>query len=157
MMQKNQFKNCPVGFRPFTPRGRIVGTARRRPQGGFTLIEILIAMTIFSTSFLALAAGATTVMKSNHSSYNSTIATNMAQDKLERFMAEGLDFLCTDFDVDGCFDTPDSGSGSSVTFDRSWRITSFLTDTVTVNKIEIKVDWTDQTAHSVTITSAASQ
>jgi len=88
MIKKNQFKNCPVGFRPFTSRGRIVGTARRRPQGGFTLIEILIAMTIFSTSFLALAAGATTVMKSNHSSYNNTIATNLAQDKLEELMAE---------------------------------------------------------------------
>ena len=86
-MQKIQFKNCPVGFRPFTPRGRIIGIAPLKPQGGFTLIEILIAMTIFSTSFLALAAGATTVMKSNHSSYNNTIATNMAQDKLEQLMS----------------------------------------------------------------------
>ena len=155
-MQKKQFKNYPVGFRPFTPRGRIIGIARRRPQGGFTLIEILIAMTIFSTSFLALAAGATTVMKSNHSSYNSTIATNMAQDKLEQFMAEGLPLACTAFTVAGCFDNPDSGSGSSVTFNRSWKISNLAVDGVTVNKIEIKVDWTDQTAHSVTLTSAAS-
>ena len=156
-MQKKQFKNCPVGFRPFTPRGRIIGIAPLKPQGGFTLIEILIAMTIFSTSFLALAAGATTVMKSNHSSYNNTIATNMAQDKLEQLMAgTALPVACSAFTVAGCSDTPDSGSGSSVTFDRSWQITSFATDGVTVNKIEIKVDWTDQTDHSVTITTAAS-
>ena len=35
------------------PASRIV---RRRPQSGFTMIEVLMAMTIFSTSFLALAA-----------------------------------------------------------------------------------------------------
>ncbi len=63
--------------RSIAPQSAPVKWGRITPQGGFTLIEILMAMTIFSTSFLALAAGATTVMKSNHSSYNSTIATNL--------------------------------------------------------------------------------
>jgi len=165
MMQKKPVH--PVQYKSVTSRARTMETRsiapqsapvkwkRITPQGGFTLIEILIAMTIFSTSFLALAAGATTVMKSNHSSYNSTIATNMAQDKLEELMATGLPFVCTDFTIAGCFETLSSPS-NQVAFNRSWQITSFLTDGVTVNKIEIKVDWTDQTAHSVTITSAAS-
>ncbi len=131
------------------PASRIV---RRRPQGGFTLIEVLMAMTIFSTSFLALAAGATTVMKSNHTSYNSTIATNMAQDKLEQLMAGVALPSCPNFS--NCEDTPTSPS--EVTFNRSTKIGSLAVDGVTVNKIEIKVDWTDQTAHSVTITSAVS-
>ena len=135
------------------PATRIV---RRRPQGGFTLIEILIAMTIFSTSFLALAAGATTVMKSNHTSYNSTIATNMAQDKLEELMAGMvLPVACTAFTVAGCSDTPTSPS--NVTFNRSWQINDLNVDTVTVKQIQIRLIWTDQTAHSVTITSAVNQ
>ncbi len=153
MSQKKQVKNCLVGNRPFTPRDRVFAIARRRPQAGFTLIEILISMTIFTTSFLALAAGATTVMKSNHTSYNSTSATNMAQDKLEELMAGTALPSCDDFT--DCTDTPPSPS--NVTFNRSWKISSLAVDGVTVNKIEIKVDWTDQTPHSVTITSAASQ
>ncbi len=155
MMQKNQFKNCPVGFRPFTPRGRIIGIARRRPQGGFTLIEILIAMTIFSTSFLALAAGATTVMKSNHSSYNSTIATNMAQDKLEQLMAgTALPVACTAFTVDGCSEP--ASSGSSVTFTRSWEIKPNDADLGVIGstRINVKIEWTDQNAHSLIVSTA---
>ncbi len=101
------------------PDARIV---RRGPQGGFTLIEILIAMTIFSTSFLALAAGATTVMKSNHSSYNDTIATTLAQDKLEELMAGTALPTCANFS--DCTDIPATdrlrpriaGNGNSGTF-----------------------------------------
>jgi len=111
-----------------------------------------MAMTIFSTSFLALAAGATTVMKSNHASYNSTIATNMAQDKLEQLMAGVALPPCPNFS--NCTDTPTSPS--DVTFNRSTKIGSLAVDGVTVSKIEIKIDWTDQTTHSVTITSAVS-
>ncbi len=117
-----------------------------------------MAMTIFSTSFLALAAGATTVMKSNHASYNSTIATNMAQDKLEQLMAgTALPVVCTVFPATdpNCYDTPQSPS--NVTFDRSWQIGDWLTpEGVTVKQIQIRLDWTDQTTHSVTITSAVS-
>jgi len=157
MRQKNQFKHCPVGNRPFTPWDRVFALVRRRPQAGFTLIEILIAMVIFSTSFLALAAGATTVMKSNHTSYNSTIATNMAQDKLEQLMAgTALPLGCTAFTVAGCSDTPTS-PGNEVTFNRSWQINDLNVDTVTVKEIQIRLIWTDQTTHSVTITTAVSQ
>ena len=111
-------------------------------------------MTIFSTSFLALAAGASTVMRSNHSSYNNTIATNMAQDKLEQLMAgTALPVACTAFTIAGCSDTPPSGSGSNVTFDRSWRITP--DEPVTgVTRIEILLEWTDQNAHSLTVSTA---
>jgi len=157
MMQKKQFKNCPVGFRPFTPRGRIIGIAPCKPQGGFTLIEILIAMTIFSTSFLALAAGATTVMKSNHSSYNNTIATNMAQDKLEQLMAGGgaaLPVACTAFTVVGCSEP--ASSGSSLTFTRSWEIKPNDADlgVTGITRINVKIEWTDQNAHSLIVSTA---
>ncbi len=141
--------------RSIAPQSAPVKWGRITPQAGFTLIEILLAMVIFSTSFLALAAGATTVMKSNHSSYNSTIATNMAQDKLEQLMAGTALPNCPA--PYSCSDNPNPFSGSSAAFTRSWEITSFFADGVTVNKIEIRVTWTDQTSHSVTITTAVSQ
>ncbi len=139
--------------RSIAPQSAPVKRGRVTPQGGFTLIEILIAMTIFSTSFLALAAGATTVMKSNHTSYNSTIATNMAQDKLEELMAGTALPSCANFS--DCTDTPTSSS--NVTFDRSWKINDLIVDTVTVKQIQIRLTWTDQTTHSVTITTAVSK
>jgi len=119
------------------------------PQGGFTLIEILLAMTIFSTSFLALAAGATAVMKSNHSSYNDTIATTLVQDKLEELMADTLLPTCGGFS--DCKDFP--AVSSSVKFDRRVRITP-NSPVAGVTLIEIRLTWDDHTGHSLTLSSA---
>ena len=161
-MQKKQVH--PVEYKSVTSRARTMETrsiapqsapvkwGRITPQGGFTLIEILLAMTIFSVSFLALAAGATTVMKSNHASYNNTVATNMAQDKLEQLMAGTALPTCADFP--DCTDTPTSPS--NVTFNRSWRITANV-PVAGVTRIEIQLDWNDHTGHSLTLTSAVSQ
>ncbi len=142
-----------MGNRPFTPRGRIIGIARRRPQGGFTLIEILLAMVIFTTSFLAMAAGATTVMKSNHGSYNNTIATTLAQDKLEELMAGTTLPNCPAYTKTDaiCFNKPTTSS--IMTFDRYVRITANA-PVAGVTRIEIKLDWNDHTGHSLTLSSA---
>ena len=150
-MQKKQVH--PVGYKSVTSRARTMETRsiapqsapakwrRITPQGGFTLIEILIAMTIFSASFLGLAAGATTVMKSNHSSYNNTVATNLAQDKLEELRA--LDVTA----VAGGNNTEKVGG---VSFTRTWT----TADADGLRKIKVVISWTDQRAHTLTISSA---
>jgi len=144
----------PVQYKSVTSRARTMETrsiapqsapvkwGRITPQGGFTLIEILIAMTIFSTSFLALAAGATTVMKSNHSSYNNTVATNLAQDILEELRAKKVDKI-----LDGTH--PDKKVGG-VTFERSWT----KKDADGLREIKVIISWTDPRAHTLTISSA---
>ena len=143
----------PVAYKSVTSRARTVETrliapqsapvkwGRITPQGGFTLIEILMAMVIFSISFLGLAAGATTVMKSNHSSYNNTVATNLAQDKLEVLRAKNV------ADIAGDNDTKKVGG---VTFTRTWT----TDDADGLRKIKVVIAWTDQRAHSLTISSA---
>ena len=119
--------------------------AHRRREAGFTMIEILIALSIFSASFLALAAGATTVMKSNRSSYKNTIATNLAQDKVEELMATSIANI-----VAGPNETvPVDG----INFTRRWAVT----DNQPINglkKIEVFITWTDNTIHNLTVTSA---
>lgn len=119
--------------------------ADRRREAGFTMIEILIALSIFSASFLALAAGATTVMKSNRSSYKNTIATNLAQDKVEELMATSIANI-----VAGPNETvPVDG----INFTRRWAVT----DNQPINglkKIEVFITWTDNTIHNLTVTSA---
>ncbi len=129
--------------RSIAPQSAPVKWGRLTPQGGFTLIEILLAMVIFSISFLGLAAGATTVMKSNHSSYINTVATNLAQDKLEELRAMNVTA------IGGGHDTEKVGA---VTFTRTW--TTDDVDVAGLRKIKVVIAWNDQRAHSLTISSA---
>ena len=106
-----------------------------------------MAMTIFSTSFLALAAGATTVMKSNKSSFNDTFATTLAQDVLEQLMA------LSPAAVTACTSNCDSPKPKSngVEFTRTWTINdTFLTG---VRKVDVLVEWNDHINHTLTVSS----
>ena len=135
---------------------KILIVHKRRPAG-FTLIEVLVAMSIFAIAVLGLAVGATTVMRANQTGLNSTMATNWAQDKLEELKAKTVSALpsCPTYTTSGCFDTK-TASGSAVNFSRSWQIIS-NSPVTGVNRIDIKVDWTDYTSHSTTVSSAVKQ
>ena len=52
-------------------------------NSGFTLIEVLIAMTILSIGLLGTAALITSVIRGNQVSNRVTTATTLAQDKME--------------------------------------------------------------------------
>lgn len=58
-----------------------------RPNRGFSLIEVLIALVILSIGLLALAALQATGMRNNHSSYLRGQATLLANDALDRMRA----------------------------------------------------------------------
>lgn len=55
-------------------------------QSGFTMVEMLIAMTILSIALIGLAKISTSVIRTNSFSESYTIATTLAQDKLEEIM-----------------------------------------------------------------------
>lgn len=57
----------------------------RSGRGGFTLIEVLVALTILAVGLLALALLQTTAIKGNAVASKSTIATQLGQDQLETF------------------------------------------------------------------------
>ena len=126
-----------------------------RLHGGFTLIEVLVAMSIFSIAVLGLAVGATSVMRANQTSYFVTVATNLAQDKVEELKGMTVSALpaCSSYTDTGCSDT---SSTSGLTFTRSWQII-VNSPVAGVNRIDVKVDWTDYTSHSQTISSAVKQ
>ena len=124
---------------------------------GFTLIEILVAVTIFSFAVLGLAIGTVSLIQTNQNSHLNTSAINLAQAKFEELRAmtsaafAGLS--CPSYATTGCSDTP---VASGKTFSRSWQFTA-NSPVTGVNKIDVKVDWTDYTSHSLTFTASVPQ
>ena len=139
------------------PKYRVAkhASARCKTSAGFTLIEILVAMSIFSVAVLGLAVGATSVMRANQTSYFNTIATNIAQDKLEELKGSTIAALpsCPSYTTAGCSDTKTS---LGLTFSRSWQIIA-NSPISGVNRLDVKVDWTDYRSHSLTFSSAVKQ
>jgi type IV pilus assembly protein PilV len=62
-----------------------------RSQGGFSLIEVLVALVILAVGLLGLAMFQITAIKGNAIASKWTVATELAQDRLERFRHIGWD------------------------------------------------------------------
>lgn len=121
---------------------------------GFTVIEALMAMVIFGVAILGLAIGATTVVRANQTSLYITIATNLAQDRLEELKSRRSGTINTT-------GSPENQTVSGVTFTRSWTV-----DAGGVNNcpnvsglicIAVTVNWRDYAQRTVVISSAVKQ
>jgi prepilin-type N-terminal cleavage/methylation domain-containing protein len=112
-------------------------------NAGFSLLEILVALTVFSIASVALTSGVTTSIRANNTSEHLTQATILAQDKLEALLASGLTFTAGS-------DAPRAG------FTRTWTI---ATDTpqVGVSQLAVSVSWTDYGSHSITVTTVVNE
>ena len=126
-------------------------------NSGFTLIEIMVAVTIFSFAVLGLAVGTVSVIQTNQNSHLQASAINLAQAKLEELRAmtsaafSGLS--CPSFTAIGCSDSPVT---SGTTFTRSWQITA-NSPVTGVNKIDVQITWRDYTNRSVTFSASVPQ
>ncbi|MGE5304578.1 MAG: type IV pilus modification PilV family protein [Alphaproteobacteria bacterium] len=124
---------------------------------GFTLIEIMVAATIFSFAVLGLAIGTVSVIQTNQNSHLQASAINLAQAKLEELRAMTSaafsSLSCPNLTTIGCSDSP---VASGTTFNRSWQITANLPVTG-VNQIDVQITWRDYTNRSVTFTASVPQ
>jgi prepilin-type N-terminal cleavage/methylation domain-containing protein len=124
-------------------------------DAGFTLIEVLVAIGILTGVLLGLAMGASSVIKANKTSYGNTLATTLAQDKLEELKARTSSALpnCASFAATGC---SDSVTQAGVNFARSWQVLG-NTPTTGINQIDVRVAWTDYGNKTVTLSSNVPQ
>ncbi|MGA6993527.1 MAG: type IV pilus modification protein PilV [Candidatus Deferrimicrobiaceae bacterium] len=56
-----------------------------KTEGGFSLIEVMVSLTILAVGLLSLALLQTTAIKGNSLASKSTVATQLAQDQMEQF------------------------------------------------------------------------
>jgi len=126
-------------------------------NNGFTLVEILVAASIFSVAVLGLAIGTVSVIRTNQNSHLHTSAINLAQTRLEelRAMTSGAfsALSCPVFETEGCWDSP---VASGATFRRDWQVTADSPVTG-VTRVDVRINWTDYAARSVTFTASVPQ
>jgi len=128
------------GIRGFMNRSRAIGFN----QSGFTLIEVLVAISIFTVAILGVAMSTQSVIRANQENYLTTIATNLAQDKMEELKANPAS-LASGGPITDVF--------SGVTFTRTWTVTPDLpVDAVT--QIDVTVIWTAYGNRTITVSSA---
>ena len=121
---------------------------KRRPIGekGFTLLEVIVAISILTFGLLAVASMQMTAIRGNYNASNITEATTVAQDRLENLM--GL--LYSDpLMNDGTWPDPPpppSPSGYTITYDVSDDTPMIKTKLITVT-----VQWQDKGVQKQTV------
>ncbi len=134
---------------------------RLRRKEGFSLVEVLVALTILSVGLLALAVFQVTAIKGNAIASKWTVATQLSQDRLERFRHTAWDNGILSSDANG-FDTGTmqpryanlpSAAGDNTTvrgtlFYRVWYVNNVST---TLRTITVWTCWRDELSnwHSV--------
>jgi len=102
-------------------------------EKGFSLIEILIAMTIFAIGVLALAEMQVTAIRGNAFSSSTTDGTTLAQDRIEQLMSLPYD--------DANLNAGNHGPVTQGVYNLSWDVANDWPEpnTKTVN---VSVTWT---------------
>jgi len=122
-------------------------------KDGFSLIEVLIALTILAIGLLAIASLQVTSARGNFFSNSLMQATYVAQDRLE--FLKNLPFsdslLSTENHVDG------TTKMSDLVFNRSYTVELVNDPKGNYLKISYMVKWNDGTNHSISFSTIRSQ
>lgn len=130
-----------------------------RCQRGFSLHETLGAITLISVGILGFAMSTNGVIRGNHFSTNVTIATYLAEDRIEELkVRSSLD------NVDNCAGTSDATDaadlnitatgGSGGIYSRCWIISDSPLG-VGLKRIDVTVSWRDYMDRSITLSTLA--
>ena len=110
-------------------------------SSGFTLLEILIALIIFSVGILALTSLTVTATKTGSYGGRMSEAVTFAQDKLEELKANSWDKIVSGADQE----TGPTG----ISYTRIWKVLE--KETRNLKTVSITIDWKDRVDHSVSL------
>lgn len=125
-------------------------------KSGFTLIELVVAILIFSVGILGIAKLQNVAVQGNSFSMQMTDAVNIAYNQLEYLSA--LDYSSSpDLQLNN-HPNDSTSSFRGVTYTLSWSIsTTGLGPSVDVRDLVVTVDWTEKTTdHSIAVRSRKS-
>lgn len=106
-------------------------------KAGFSLIELLVAMTLFAIAALGLSASVALVSRAGALSEHLTRATILAQDKLEELVSQNVPLT-------GGVDRPHAG------FTREWAVSPDDPE-AGVTRIAVTVRWEGSELHSIAL------
>jgi type II secretion system protein I len=118
----------------------------RKPEGGFTLIEVMIAVLLTALTVIGVLGLFRVETRASSVSRRETEAAVLAQDKLEELRTEAAPTT----NVTGTDNPKDQLSGSTTFWSRSWTVA--VTSDAAVYSIDVTVTWDDNgTTRSVTV------
>ena len=116
-------------------------------QNGFTLLEVIIALSILSIGLLALLGLQVAVVRGNAGSRNLTSAVMLAEAKNEELKENGFgkNTTGTETNIDG------TGQAGGI-FTRSWIIIPNYQGSSNMEQTTVTTTWSDQVrSHSISI------
>jgi prepilin-type N-terminal cleavage/methylation domain-containing protein len=124
---------------------------RQTDQGGFTLLEFLLSMSVFTIGLLAILCIVFIVINSNTATENLATAVNLAQSKIDEIKTSPYAGIINTTET-ALNEAGVSGSGH---FDRTVYVsTNTNPNYKTVN---VTISWTDPSSHQVTLKTIVAQ
>lgn len=130
---------------------RVRGSRRRRGEGGFTLLELLITMAVTVIGLLGLMAMYVATAKGNEATARSSTAVTIAQETLEDLRSMSMETLVksfgqTDLPVDADLDTVAGRDGT--TYNRHVTVDELPAISRDLVKLRVEVSWTEDNAEA---------
>jgi len=131
---------------------------RHRSKDGFTLIEILFALFIFAVAILSVVWVAAHSLEQSRKTHLSTIATSLAQEKLEELRNSDYFYLSggTDEDDDGIQIVLDEYGQPGGIFHRNWTVAED-DPMVGTKTITVYVTWEEAEERTISVATIVSR
>jgi Tfp pilus assembly protein PilV len=130
---------------------------QKRSAGGFSVLEVMIALTILAFGMLAAMAGQVSALKTTRESRTQMLAMYLAEEQMEAFQSmTSADVIAAISDLNYPNDPenpidPDPDDDEAVTFDRRWFIAPNALGQGLM-RLTVEVDWENSLGFTRTTT-----